>query len=203
MRYVMSIGLLLAGALAAGNGVATIQLDLTRADIERAVATAKSSEAHRAQFHAAYQVPVTDDFVEKLEVITEYRRMVLIAEQRLAAGEWAFGLSPRSAEDALQPWKHKVSIRARIRFPPHNVYPRLPLIDITMGAGREQLTLLHTMSEPQYALGNYAGGFAPLMGALVESDFDAVKAGQRTLEIVVHIQGGSEVHRSVNFGSLK
>jgi hypothetical protein len=203
MRCVIPIGALAAALAVTGVGMAGIELELTRADIERAVKLARGNEAQRAQFHAAYQIPVADAFVERLEVITEFRRMALIAEERLAAGEWAFGIVPRSAEDALRPWKRKVSIRTRIRFHPHNVYPMTPQIDISVGLGREQLVALRTHTDPQYALADDAGRSAALIGAVAEADFDALKAAQRTQDVTVRVQGGSEVHRLVDFGSLK
>ncbi|MEP6915555.1 MAG: hypothetical protein ABJC89_07905 [Acidobacteriota bacterium] len=199
----MAIGALVATVAVTPAGPRGIQLDLARADIEAALKAARGSEVQRAQFHAAYRVPVTDAFVETLEIITEYRRAVLLAEQRIAAGEWAFGLSSRWAEEALRPWKGKVSVRSRIRFHPQNVYPALPRIDITIGTGADLQSPLRTGSNPMYAPGIYAAGAAPLIGAEAEADFDAARAAQRVLDVIVRIQGGSDVHRAVDFGSLR
>jgi hypothetical protein len=202
MRRVIPIGALAAALAVTSIGLRGIQLELTRADIERAVKLARGKEAQRAQFHAAYQIPVADAFVERLEVITEFRRMVLITEERLAAGEWAFGMVPRPAEDALRPWKLKLSIKTRIRFHPLNAYPMTPQIDIGVGGGLDQLVPLRTHTDPQYGASDGAAGSAPLIGAVTEADFDAARAARRTLDVTVRIQGGSEVHRLVDFAAL-
>jgi hypothetical protein len=128
---------------------------------------------------------------------------VLLGEQRIAAGEWAFGITPRSAEEALKPWRGAVSIKARIRFHPQNVYPRVPLVDVTIGAGADHLAPLRARTEPQYAPGNHGAGTAPLIGADAEAAFDAARVARKTLDVVVHIQGGTEVHRTVDFGAMK
>jgi hypothetical protein len=62
---------------------------------------------------------------------------------------------------------------------------------------------MHMMSDPQYALGNYPAGFAPLIGVLVEADFDGAAIGQRTLPVLLHIQGAPDVRAVVNFGSMR
>jgi hypothetical protein len=138
-----------------------------------------------------------------VEIITEYRRVVLLAEERVSAGDWAFGLNSRWAETALRPWKDKVSVRAHIRFHPQNVYPQVPQIDLTMGAGPDLQVPLHAATTPRYAPGNYAARAAPLVGADAEADFDAAKVDQQVRDVVVAVQGGSEIRRAVDFGSLK
>jgi ABC-type Fe3+-hydroxamate transport system substrate-binding protein len=203
MRWRISIGALIAALTLPQIAATGIQLNLSRTDIEAALKVVRGPETQRRQFHAAYQIPVNDAFVETIEIVTPYRRVVLLAEQRIAAGEWAFGLSSRWAEAALRPWKDTVAVRARIRFHPQNVYPHVPEIDVTMGAGPDLLVPLHTATDPRYAPGNYVAGAAPLIGADAEADFDAARIGQRVMDVAVRVQGGSEVRRAVDFGSLK
>jgi hypothetical protein len=203
MRRMAAIGALAVALAVSAGGMAAIEVDLTRAEVERALKLARGTEAQRAQFHAPYRIPTADAFVERLEVITEFRRAVLIAEERVAAGEWAFGISPRSVEDALKPWRRKISIRTHIRFHPQNVYPMTPQIEISVGVGRDQLVPLRTHTDPQYAAATRGAGTAPLVGAVAETDFDAGTATPRTLDVSVRVQGGTELHRLVDFGTMK
>ena len=122
------VGAVLTGLVAVGQ--AAIDLVVGPAAIEQALRLARSSEPERARFHTAYALSVSEPLVERLEIITEYRRMVLIAEERLAAGDWTFAGSVRAAEEALRPWKQKLTVRARIRFPPLHAYPNVPPISI-------------------------------------------------------------------------
>jgi hypothetical protein len=96
---------------------------LTDRDISSALAVATGPEAARTLFHAPYILPVKDATIEQLEVITEYRRFVLAAEDELKAGNWMMargGYDPkgRSLKDLLKPSAGQVSIRARLRFHP-------------------------------------------------------------------------------------
>jgi hypothetical protein len=67
---------------------------MTDADITRAFAVANGSESRRASFHAAYVVDVADAVIEHLEVITEFRRFVLAAEDQLISIRARPALSP-------------------------------------------------------------------------------------------------------------
>src|SRR5262249_2161735 len=98
------------GILAVGLASA-IELGVGTRDIEEALKLARGAELERGRFHAAYQVPVSGsssltgagapppapstsrvtesrlsnglaNTIESLDVITEYRRMVLLAEER-------------------------------------------------------------------------------------------------------------------------
>src|SRR4029453_13793342 len=111
---------------------------MTDADITRAFSVANGSESARAAFHAAYVVDVADAVIEHLEVITEFRRFVLAAEDQLKGGNWMVargGFDPRgrTLNDVVRPFSGQVSIRARLRFHPQNNYVTLPAFDILLG----------------------------------------------------------------------
>ena len=80
----------------------------------------------------------TTPLIEHLDVITEFRRFVLAAEDQLKAGNWMMargGYDPkgRTLKDLLRPRSGQVSIRARLRFHPQNNYTSLPAFDILLG----------------------------------------------------------------------
>ena len=185
--------------LAAAPG---IQLDVGTRDVEEALRLARASEMERTRFHAAYTVPVTDASLERLDVVTEYRRMVILAEERAILGTWSW--LTRDAEAALEPWKRIVAIRARVRFGPLKVYPQVPAIDVIVGQGEagalRPTTLRH---QALYGLAGTAESGGPLVGAAVEALFDAAAIGQRRLKVTVRGPDPPELVSAVDFGRLR
>src|SRR5262245_40183762 len=72
------------------RGSAIIE-SLTDADISRALSLANGPAASRAAFHKPYIVTLDDPTIEQVDVITEFRRFVLAAEEQLEAGNWMMG----------------------------------------------------------------------------------------------------------------
>ena len=64
-----------------------IKIDISLQDIERALVIARSRESDRARFHAAYIQELKTPFVERAEFISEFRRVVLLAEERANKGD--------------------------------------------------------------------------------------------------------------------
>lgn len=163
-----------------------LDLDVTPQDIERGLAIARSTERERASFHGPYVQQVNTPFVEKVEVISEYRRVVLIAEERILKGERMFAYSTTLAQQALQPWKTRVSIVARLRFHPQNTYVGLPEVDIALPA-RERARI-GVLKDPILALPTQQkGDRQPVLGAIVEGVFDAAALGDGTYEFVISL----------------
>jgi hypothetical protein len=115
---------LLAAALAAmaSPGLRAIDVPLNRADMQRAVSLSRwpHSDAERARFHEPYTVrldeaPVVDSWsAVQVEVITEFRRVELMGEQNAALGTLWGRAGVGDVEDAIRPWRGRVSIVARI-----------------------------------------------------------------------------------------
>jgi hypothetical protein len=57
------------------------------AEIERAQQVARSRDSERAQFHRKYFFDLPGDTVTQVEVITEFRRLVMITEDHLRVGD--------------------------------------------------------------------------------------------------------------------
>jgi hypothetical protein len=200
MRGLLSTRLLGAAMLAglASAGAGAIELDVTA--IQSAFRMARSAEADRTRFHAPYLLPGTLDTIERLEVITEFRRLVLLTEERLAAGDWSFSSDTRAAAAAIRPWKDKLAIRARIRFHPHNVYTAPPRITIDIGAGPNMHQPINLTSDPQFRLGTVP---PVLIGVVVEASFDAPAVGPRVATVIVRGPGTAKVVRTVDLRSLR
>src|SRR5688572_28948603 len=111
---------------------------LSDRDISYALTIANGSDATRVTFHTPYVLSVPDPMIEHLEVITEFRRFVLAAEEQLKLGNWmvargGFDAKGRTLKDVLRPVSGQVSIRARLRFHPQNSYKSLPPFDVLVG----------------------------------------------------------------------
>jgi hypothetical protein len=189
-------GWILSGLAVARAG--TIELDVTA--IQSAFKMARSSQADRSRFHAPYLMPGTVDTIERLEVITEFRRLVLLTEERLAAGDWTFSSDTRAAAAAIRPWKDKLTIRARIRFHPHNIYTSTPPVAIVIGAGPNMHEPIAVTSDPQFRLGSDP---PVLIGVVVEASFDAPAVGPRVATVIVRGPGTAEVLRTIDLRSLR
>ncbi len=179
-----------------------IDLDVTPQDIERALAIARSREVERARFHAPYIRRLNTTFIESVEVVSEYRRVVLLAEDRARKGDRMFGYSVTLAQQAVATWHRRLSIIARLRFHPQNTFVGVPPVDIVL-SGRDGARI-GVLKEPVLALpSNQPGERQTVLGAVVEGVFDAalVPAGVREFTIVLD---GKEVgHVSFDLGILQ
>jgi hypothetical protein len=189
-------------AIATVAPVTTLDLDVTPQEIERALAIARSSDGERARFHAPYIVKVNDPFLESVEVVSEYRRVVLLAEDRGRKGDRAFGYSLKLAQQALGPWHQRVSVIARLRFHPQNNYVDVPPADIVLlGAESARIGVL---KDPILSLpsGN-PGERLAVLGAVVEGSYDATGVGQTVREAVVTLDGKQLGRVKFDFGVLQ
>ncbi len=186
--------------------IRALNVSLSRADVERALSLARRSEPERARFHAPYVIDVNDPFVEQVQVVTEFRRYVLITEDRIARGDWMFSQGVLKANEALGSFRGRVTIVARLRFNPLNAYVDLPSCEIVvLGAPSPEALDTRTTpitSEP-FRVGKGREKATTLLGAVAETDFDAAAIGQTRRPILV-LLGGRELKRlEIDFGRLE
>ena len=180
---------------------------LSDADVSRAFAVANSSEDARSRFHAPYIVALSGPSLEQVEVITEFRRFVLAAEEQVRLGNWmaargGYDQKGRTLKDTLKALTGQVTIRARVRFHPLNTYVGVPPIDILLG--EPSLLALAVTRTPNFSLGPADDKSRPaIMGAVVETAFNAPSIGDRLLAVRV-VSAGEELGRvSVDFSRLE
>ncbi len=176
----------LVALLLATSPVMALRIDIAHADVERALTLARSTDAERARFHAAYIQHVNTAFVERAEIISEFRRVVMMAEEEIARGDRFFAYSITRANDALQVFRRRVSIRAQVRFHPLNNYVSLP--PVTMALVGNDAALIGIKRDPVYGFSAKPGDAAPLMGAAVDASFEADALGQARREFVVLLE---------------
>jgi hypothetical protein len=199
--------LVAAAFLAANAPAAALTEVLTERDYAYAISIANGSEATRTKFHAAYTVVVDDPTVEGLDVVTEFRRLVLAAEEQLKAGNWMMargGFDPkgRTLKDLLRPFEGQVSIRARLRFHPHNSYVTLPAFDILLGEPTQ--LAINVARTPHITRASGEPGTRDVIdGATIEVFYNAPTIDDRTLPIRMLLEGKELTRVSVDFSRVQ
>jgi hypothetical protein len=187
-------------AVPAARAIDAIDLDVNAGKIEAGLRIARGSESGRAAFHRPYQFATNDPSVERVEVITEYRRLVLMGEERIAAGDRMFGQGGRMVEDAMRPWRRRVAVAARVRFSPQNAYVTPPPVEIVLAGGSGDVPRLDMRNAPQSFAG--PGGTLSWTGVDAEAVFDATTIGQ-TFRAAIVLLGGKEAARvTIDFSRL-
>jgi hypothetical protein len=174
---------------------------MTQAETERALTIGRAFDEERARFHKPYVLAVSDPAVERIEIVTEFRRVVLFAEEQIRRGDHLFGV--RQAEAAMRPWHGKVTLVAHVRFHPMNTFITPPRYEISLGD--PPLGAIDVRRAPVYgfASNQKPAAPAPLTGAVVESDFDAADVGQSVRAIRLVLEGKEVAKTTVDFATLQ
>lgn len=200
--HTRSILLVIAVLFLRGEPAVALIEQLTDRDITRALDVANSSETQRTRFHTPYVVPVSDPAVERLDIVTEFRRFVLAAEEELNGGNWmlargGYDAKGRSLKDLLRGKAGQVAVRVRLRFHPLNVYVALPAVDVLLG----DPTLLTVGIErtPHVDAARQSSGRDVLTGATIEAAFNAPSIANRRLPVRVMFEGREVVRAVIDF----
>ncbi len=193
--------------LAAQPQVAGLTEVLTDRDIADALNLGGATEDTRARFHAPYIVAIEDATVERVEVITEFRRFVLAAEEHRQQGNWmlargGYDQKGRTLKDLLQPFSGQVSVRVRLRFHPHNSYVTLPAFDIMLG--EPTLVPRQALRTPHIVPASGDGKSRDFIsGATIETTFDALSIQDRALPVRIVTEGRELARAIVDFSALQ
>jgi hypothetical protein len=186
---------------AAGSLRAAINLTLNDRDIERALHIAETTEAERATFHQPYIVVLNDPAVERVEVVTEFRRYELVAEEQLRAGNWLFNKGLRVAREALAAFRGQLTIRSKLRFHPQNALNVLPVCENRVG--NPPLAPISNKATPIFALQTTPDQPSVILGADVETVFEAAAIGQRIHTVTILMDEQELAHVSIDFSKLE
>jgi hypothetical protein len=210
MGYPLVLPLACALALGALPRLGALDVSLSQQDIERALAIARSPEAERVRFHSRYRFAVNDATVAQVEVITEFRRVVIAGEDRLLKGDWMFTQGTRAAEAAVRPWHEQLAIVAQLRFSPLNTYVTVPVLDIMVGDSLSEgiVVPLAAHTTPQFSLpfpvvGKRGVTTSSLVGAVLETDFPASAIGQTKRRVSVLMEGKELARTTIDFASIE
>ena len=204
MRVKLTI--VLAALLLVRVPVAGLTEVITDREIAQALNIANGSDASRGLFHAPYRVAIDDPLVEQLEVITEFRRFVLGAEEQLKNGNWmmargGYDTKGRTIKDLLRPRAGQVSIRAQLRFHPHNSYVTLPPFDILLGD--PTLLAIDAIRTPHITPAGEPGTRDTLYAATIETFYNAPTIADRVLPLRLLFEGKEIARLSVNFARVE
>ena len=122
-RAALGVSLLALIAAAAPARVGALEVELTDPAMQRALRLARfpASDADRVRFHGRYIIPIggpiaNGALLESIEIITEFRRMELIAEHHARINDLFGRSSLTEPRRELAPWQGKVYVAARVRL---------------------------------------------------------------------------------------
>ena len=182
-------------------------LSMSSAEIERAQAVARSRDSERQRFHARYVINLPNPVIPQFEVVTEFRRLVIISEDHVLRGDWMFTRSVHAAENALAATRGTITIKAQVRFNPMNTFIESPAYTLAIGAPSAGAPLegVSTALSPQYSVPfktNDGRTLSSLLGVGLEAGIGADRIGQTTRTIGVTLDGRELARTIVDFGRL-
>jgi len=136
-------------------------------------------------FNAGYRL-TPSGVVDSVEVVTEFRRAVLIVREHAMNGEYSF--TANDLGSALAPYRGQVSVIAQVRLHPLNTYATAPKYDLYVRTGphSKPVAAPSIKRDPVYALGS-AGPGNTIVGIRLEASFpraDVMSATEPTLIII-------------------
>jgi hypothetical protein len=122
-------------------GSHALDVPLTPEQMERALRLARwpTTDRERTEFHARYVIAVTarqPNFftIDQIAIITEFRRLELIAEDHARLNDLFGRGGLQDAERALRPFRNQVRIAARLHFAPNAFVVGVPPVEIRLDA---------------------------------------------------------------------
>src|SRR5829696_7064550 len=109
-------------------------------------------EAVYTAWTKGYQLPASDP-VASAEIITEFRRAVLLVREHMQRGEVGFTEHQLGIE--MKPWIGQVTFIVTVNLHPMNTYQQLPAYDlyVSSGARTAPIAAEKIRRDPLYALG--------------------------------------------------
>jgi hypothetical protein len=168
--------------------------------VEFALRVARGSTAERVSFHAGYHSIAADPGVDHVEVITELRRLVLLAEIRASVAHgWR---DAREAADALAPYRGRLTVEAHVRFAPQRGYTSVPRLEVRLGHGSLTQPALDVHIEPIEAPGPLPlGGQRLVVGAVIEATF-AAPAAPGICTLVIHVDEADQLLTTIDLTGM-
>lgn len=210
---------LLLAALLAGAAVSGFEPSITPRLIDEAIGIGLSRiDSVRTRFHQPYRLQVGRPPIDYVDVVTPYRRVVLLTEERTQLG--IRGFTQREAAAALDNQSGVVELRVEMTFHPQNAFVGVPGYDVELVAGLPPTRLMPSNVEriprfvarigtaplpaPSGATPNPPGGGSPLVGGTIVATFPMARLnGTGAYEVVVSEKGKELGRARVNFAAVK
>lgn len=217
----LCLGLVLAG-FAATAATTAIERDISDSLIDEAISVARRSrDDARSAFHRDYVFPTGTPPVSSVSIVTEFRRIVIAAEEQVRAGNRMWGL--REARAVLNGTRNTIAVVVDLHFHPQNAYATVPNYSVRIipkegpeivagdvkATAKYGLQSVPSPSDPPYfpfppPTLPIGPGAEPLTGAWVEASFNVAAFDPRALVLVAVSEGASDLARvSVDLGRIR
>jgi hypothetical protein len=219
---VRTVPRILCGVILAAGAVSGFERSLDLPLINAATAIGESRvESVRTQYHRPYRVRVARPPVDYIDVVTPFRRIVLIAEDRARTG--ARPLGQRETLDAAGDRVSLVEFIVELTFHPLNTYVGVPLYEVELVALQPippaqptRILPVQVSRTPRFGARvdgtpplsprvplNVPGAGEPMLGGTVVAGFDALGLESAGVYDVVVKEQKELARVRVNLGSLR
>jgi hypothetical protein len=139
---------------------------LTPRQLDEAISIGQSRiESVHARFHQPYRLQVARPPFDYIDVVTPFRRVVVLTEERTSLG--IRGFTTREAGDALGSQGSVIELRVEMTFHPQNVFIGVPGYDVELATPStpERLKPTEVIRLPRFGPRIEGASFAPPGGA--------------------------------------
>lgn len=204
--------------LCAGSTLAGFEQALDRRSVDDAIGVGQSGiETVRTRYHEPYRIQVNRPPVDYIDVVTPFRRVALLAEERAQAGGRLF---QREAIAILGARSTLVEILVEMTFHPLNVFVGVPAYDVELATAApgapigplriERIPRFGARLEGAPLPSRYAGApnapgeSQPMLGGTIVATFDGATLNPNGMYDIVVSENGEELARAqVNMGALR
>ena len=219
-----AVGAALALSLLSLAPIGAVDVNLDREAIDQALVFGRqATRGERHAFHDGYlRTPATE--VRRVSVVTEYRRVVLLMEEKMRVLDRNYGV--RQMTEALRPWRGLVEIIVELQFHPHNTFVRVPPVDVLLvplDQPGHPMPLVADATDRQPRFGLFweptpadapwwpfppantpvLGGAEPLTGGWLHARFEAAGLTRGRYEVAVKNGGESLGRVQFDFGAIR
>jgi hypothetical protein len=116
-------------------------------------------------FNRSYNLAASE-MIDRAEIVTEFRRAVLIARDHVLMGDYQF--HREELEKKLLPFKGLVTFIVQVRLHPHHAFVKAPAYDLYIGTGPRSAPIASTGVKRQPV---YHQGGGPIIAVRLEASF--------------------------------
>ena len=153
-------------------------------------------ESLYAAFSKGYSLSASDP-VSSAEIITEFRRAVLIVREHAQQGE--YGFTEHDLEGAMKPYRGLITFIVEVNLHPLNTYQKVPAYElyVSPGSGSPPVAAAAIKRDPIYAFGIPGGPGSSIRGVRLEATMprDKIAAGAAP-ELIVTNETANVVWRA-------
>ena len=215
-RFVARTAFLLLLVSLAGADLVGVEPALGVRLIDEAIGIGDSRiQAVRVRFHRPYRIPIASPPIDYVDVVTPFRRVVLLAEERASAGG---RLLQREAFALLENRSPQLELRVEATFHPLNAFAGVPAYDVLLRTDAADLPIdpMRIDLVPRFGsriegrpAGAPAGGLAaspsqPLLGGTLIATFGTDGLNLTGIYEVVVSDDGKELARAtIDLGTMR